>query len=77
MIYITNCKFYFSNLQMAIEKAKEIIRNRANQPINNNFKISKGKKNGYCVALLDDWGKVGNINLLKVIIQTVQCEERK
>ena len=75
MIYITNRKHYFNNLDNAIEKAEEIIRNRANQPITNKFKITKGKNNGYCVTLLDNWEKVGNVNLLKVSIQTANFED--
>jgi hypothetical protein len=75
MIYITNRKHYFKNLENAIEKAKEILRNRANQSITNEFKVTKGKNSGYCVTLLDNWEKVGNINLLRVSIQTANFED--
>ena len=74
-VYVVNRKYYLDNLETAIEKAKEIIQSRANQPINNNFKITEGKHNGYCVTLLDSWYKVGNINLLRVSIQTIKIEK--
>jgi hypothetical protein len=70
MIYIVNGKYYYTNLDIAISKAKAILEKRANAPINYDFKITKGKKGGYCVALQDNWEKVGNSNLLKVIIQS-------
>lgn len=75
MIYITDRKYYFNNLENAIEKAKEIIKNRADQPTTDKFTITKGKNNGYCVTLLDSWEKVGNINLLRVSIQTANFED--
>lgn len=74
MIYITNRKYYSNKLESAIEQAKQILRERASKPINEVFNITKGKKGGYCVALYDDWRKVGNSNLLRVIIQTTQIE---
>lgn len=74
MIYIVNCKYYFYSLEQAIERAKQILRERASEPINETFNITKGKKGGYCVALCDNWWKVGNSNLLRVVIQTTQVE---
>lgn len=73
-IFVVNRKYYIDNLENAILKAKEIIAERATSPINNCWVITQGKKKGYCVKLLDDWSKVGNSNLLKVIIQVVEIE---
>lgn len=70
MIYIVNGKYYYTNLDDAISKAKAILEGRANVPINYNFKITRGRRGGYCVALQDSWEKVGNSNLLRVIIQS-------
>lgn len=71
MLYIVNRKYHYTNLGDAIVKAKTILEERAIEPINRVFKITIGRKGGYCVALLDNWEKVGNANLLKVVIQTV------
>lgn len=71
MIYIVNSKYYYNNLDNAISKAKTILEERANRPINYNFKITQGKKGGYCVTLQDQWEKVGNLNLLRVIIRSI------
>ena len=70
MVYIVNRKYYYSSLNGAIEKAKEILQERAFSPINEIFQITQGKRGGYCVTLCDDWTKVGNDKLLKVVIQT-------
>ena len=75
MLYIVNRKYYYNNLDLAISKAKAILRDRADEPINDNFKVTVGKKGGYCVTLLDSWEKVGNSNLLRVTIQTVNLED--
>jgi hypothetical protein len=75
-MYIVNRKYYYSSLEQAIECAKQILRKRAYAPINEQFKITQGKKRGYCVALCDDWKKVGNSNLLRVIIQTVEIDKK-
>jgi hypothetical protein len=72
MIYVVNRKYYFYSLEQAIEQAKQILRERASEPVNEIFNITKGKKGGYCVALCDNWWKVGNSNLLRVVIQTAQ-----
>ena len=72
MIYVVNRKYYFYSLEQAIEQAQQILRERASEPINEIFNITKGKKGGYCVALCDNWWKVGNSNLLRVTIQTAQ-----
>lgn len=71
--YKVNNRFYFS-LNDAIEYAKEVIRNRYYIPsqCNENWKITKGKKGGYCVAVLDEWSKVGNIHLLQESIRTIE-----
>lgn len=71
MLYIVNCKYYCHDQDEALIKAKNILRERATEPINDKYKISVGKKGGLCVTLLDDWKKVGNVNLLKVVIQVV------
>lgn len=71
MIYIVNSKYHYNNLDNAISKAKTILEERANRPINHNFKITQGKKGGYCVTLQDRWEKVGNLNLLRVIIRPI------
>ena len=72
MIYVVNRKYYSYSLEQAIEQAKQILRERASEPINEIFNITKGKKGGYCVTLCDNWWKVGNSNLLRVAIQTAQ-----
>lgn len=69
-MYIVNRKYYTNELQKAILIAKNILKARAE--ISDNFLITKGKKEGYCVKSLDDWEKFGNINLTKVIIQKVE-----
>lgn len=74
MIYIVNRKYYFTALAPAIEQAKQVLRERADKPINEIFKVTQGKKNGYCVALCDEWEKVGNKNLLKVVICVASIE---
>lgn len=75
MIYIVNSKYYYTNLDDAILKAKAILEERANESINYDFKITQGRKGGYCVALQDNWEKVGNSNLLKVIIKTTSFSD--
>jgi hypothetical protein len=71
MLYIVNRKYYCYDRNEALTKAMNILRERATEPINDKYKISTGKKGGLCVTLLDDWKKVGNANLLKVVIQVV------
>ena len=71
-IYIINGKYYTDNYDKAIEKAKEILYERANSYIKEDFTITKGKKNGYRVHLNDNWEKVGNIHLLDIIIKRVE-----
>lgn len=79
-IYIVCRKYYIRNLSDAFQKAKEILRKRALEHSHcaldeNKWKITLGKKKGWCVASLDDWQKVGNSNLLRVIIQEVKLAE--
>ena len=71
--YKVNNRFYFS-LDVAIEYAKEVIRKRYYNPsqCSENWKITKGKKGGYCITILDEWNKVGNINLLRESISTIE-----
>lgn len=71
-IYIINGKYYTDNYDKAVEKAKEILRDRSTYCIKEDFTITKGKRNGYCVHLNDNWEKVGNTNLLNVIIKRVE-----
>lgn len=61
---------YFSNLQDAIDCAKQIIRDRYYHinECSENWRISVGKKGGYCVHIIDDWSKIGNADLQNVII---------
>ena len=74
-IFVVDRKYYFKELENAFSRAKEIIAERASAPINNSFLITQGKKGGYCVKLLDDWIKVGNSNLLKVVVSVVEVED--
>lgn len=71
--YKVNNRFYFS-LKNAIEYAKEVIRKRYfNQSLcSENWKISKGKKGGYCVAVLDEWEKIGSTMLMRESIRTIE-----
>lgn len=71
-MYVVNNKYYYSDLLQAIEQAKNILRSRACEAINENFTISHGLKGGICVHLNDNWEKVGNSHLLNVIIKKVQ-----
>lgn len=75
-IYEVNRKHYFKNLDKAIEKGKEIIRNYyyKSEMCRENWKITKGKNGGYCVQSIDDWEKVGNIHYLKVSIRAITVE---
>ena len=77
-IYIVNRKYYIANLDAALDKAKDILRDRAkelgNTITNNEYRITRGKNKGYCVTLLDDWEVVGNKNLLRVAIQVSKLE---
>lgn len=67
-IYIVNSKYYYTDLNIAIEKAKDILRERGGTT--EKFTITEGKNHGYCVHLDDEWWRVGNSNLLNVIIKT-------
>ena len=74
--YKVHNQFFFL-LDAAIEHAKNIIRGRYYTPqyqCNEQWKVTQGKKQGYCVAVLDDYWKVGNVNLLRVTIQTIQIQ---
>lgn len=70
IIYIVNSKYYYADLDTAIEKAKEILRKRGGT--SEKFCVTEGKNHGYCVHLDDSWQKVGNSRLLNVIIRTVK-----
>lgn len=69
IIYEVNRTFLFYSIDVAIEKAKQIIRERADtNKLREEWKITQGKNLGFCVRNLDDWKKVGNINYLSVTI---------
>lgn len=71
--YNVNDRFYFS-LNDAIGYGKEIIRSRYYDRFqcSEKWKITQGKKGGYCVTVLDEWDKIGNINLTRVSIRTIE-----
>lgn len=72
-MYIVNAKYYYLQLDQALQKAKNILLERGNL-VNSTFKISQGKKGGYCVHLNERWEVVGNVNLLNVIIREVEIQ---
>ena len=74
--YLVNRQFYYNNLELAINKAKEIIRQRIKKEYtcNEQWKVTQGKNKGYCVKLNDNWYIIGNDNLLRVTIQTIKIE---
>jgi hypothetical protein len=71
--YKVNDRFYFS-LNDAIEYGKEVIRKRYydEYQCSEEWKITQGKKGGYCVTVIDDWFKIGNINLTRESIRTIE-----
>lgn len=71
-IYIVNAKYFYTDLDVAFEKAKAILRERGGT--SESYTITSGKNQGYCVHLNDDWEKVGNRNLLSVMIRIVKTE---
>ena len=73
--YQTSDKFFF-NLNDAIEYAKQKIRERYYNPseCSEIWKITEGKNHGYCVAVQDDWTKIGNSNLMRNTIRTIIIE---
>lgn len=67
-LYITNNKYYFNSLDNAIDKAKEILRNN-NRVTDEEWKVTQGKHNGYCVKLVNaDWYN-------QIVIKTVETED--
>lgn len=83
-IYCVNRTHYFRSLKKAIEHAKIILTKRCAEQrkinkalktiINPQYKITQGKKGGYCVKLLEDWTMVGNPGLLNVTISTHELD---
>lgn len=74
-IYCTDRKYCFSNLENAIEKAKEILLERAlTLPENTNitFSVTKGKKGGYAVKINIEWWRMGNEKLLQCVIAPIE-----
>lgn len=70
-IYITNSQFYFTNLDNAIAKAKDIIRNKyttCQLADTEEWIVTQGKKNGYFV-------QDTNKPTIPVIIKTVETED--
>lgn len=84
-IYLVNNKFYINDLDEAIEKAKFIIRKRYSNDVTlypcNKWKITQGRKGGFCVKSLIDYNKIsniiGNVNYLKVTIRTIEIKDQK
>lgn len=72
-IYCANASKYFINKEDAIEKAKEILRNRqySNARLDYPFFIRETNK-GLSVTLNAPWDTVGNSRLLTVIIKKIQ-----
>lgn len=72
-IYCVNASKYFINKGDAIEKAKEILRNRqySNTRLDYPFSITETNK-GLSVILNAPWNIVGNSHLLTVIIKKIQ-----
>lgn len=63
-------KFFYSDLENAIEKAKEILINRLIMPINNfDFTIHQTKKGNYSVKINVSWEYLGNANLKFVVVR--------
>lgn len=72
-IYCVNASKYFINKEDAIEKAKEILRNRqySNMRLDYPFFVTETTK-GLSVILSAPWDTVGNSRLLTVIIKKIQ-----
>lgn len=70
------CDKYFLSLDDAIEYAKHKIRERyyKQYECSEIWKITEGKNHGYCVAVQDDWAKIGNLNLMRNSIRTITIE---
>lgn len=74
-VYKVNGKYYYKNLESAIIKAKDIVKNRCNaDDITMNWKITQGKNNGYCVKFLGHYGN-NNPRLMQCVIETIETKE--
>lgn len=72
-IYCVNASKYFINKEDAIEKAKEILRNRQRSDMHLDYPFSVTETNkGLSVILNAPWDVVGNSHLLAVIIKKIQ-----
>lgn len=74
IVYCTDRKYYFSNLENAIEKAKEVLLERAlTLPETDiTFSVTKGKKGGYAVKINIEWWRMGNEKLLQCVIAPIE-----
>lgn len=68
MLYKVNNQYYTTDFFKAVQLAKAILKSRSNNTCGNEFTITQGKKDGYCIKSNDNWEKFGNVNLTKVII---------
>ena len=80
IIYKVNGKYYYKNLELAIAKAKDVVKSRCYieryaGDTTMNWKITQGKNKGYCVKLLGHYDD-NNPRLMQCVIETIETKEK-
>ena len=83
LIYEVNRKYYFDNLEDAMDKARQVLYERVieTNPMYGEIFIREyipisihETEKAFVVTYLGDWREVGSINLLRVIIRKICVE---